>query len=180
MGNRKEPIWNPRLTGRIAYVEKDKGYGRVRQTDDGPEYFFHQSAVVNGNFRRLKSGDAVTFEPNLGDPALPLAARLAYQSLVDQGAEPGKATRERAQSIVATWQAATTPTTQPTALATPGMTQHEIRQTFACSASLVIGVSSTTKTVGLHLWPPSGLRRQIRLRRTRHNAKDRRITPKVA
>jgi cold shock CspA family protein len=72
---RKQQSWNPRLSGRVEYVRKDQGYGRVRQAD-GKSYFFHASAVTDGSFRRLKSGAAVQFEPNIGDPNEPLVARL--------------------------------------------------------------------------------------------------------
>jgi len=64
----------------------------------------------------------------------------AYKSLTDQGAPAGAATRERAEAIVAAWQAATTPkpnqtgslkVAQPEPLGTVRFTRREVRQIFA-------------------------------------------------
>jgi hypothetical protein len=68
----------------------------------------------------------------------------AYQSLVDQGAEPGKVTRERAQAIVSTWQASLAPTPPaPTPSTTrtgspelPAITTRDIRQIFLFGAGV--------------------------------------------
>jgi hypothetical protein len=46
--------------------------------------------------------------PNAEQTATSVLA--AYQSLIDQGAQPGKATRERAEAIVDSWQASLAPT----------------------------------------------------------------------
>ncbi len=49
--------------GTIKRMVLDKGFGFVAD-DAGREYFFHQSACAN--FRALREGQSVTFEPGQG------------------------------------------------------------------------------------------------------------------
>jgi len=52
-------------TGTIKRIVSDKGFGFVA-ADDGNEYFFHQSAVADGQFNQLREGQAVTFQTGQG------------------------------------------------------------------------------------------------------------------
>lgn len=50
-----------RLSGTIARVRRDKGFGFIR-ADTGIEYFFHRSELQHGlDFQTLQEGAAVTF-----------------------------------------------------------------------------------------------------------------------
>ena len=51
-------------TGTIKRLVSDKGFGFVAAAD-GNEYFFHQSACVDG-FDQLREGQAVTFDTGQG------------------------------------------------------------------------------------------------------------------
>jgi CspA family cold shock protein len=51
--------------GTIKRVVSDKGFGFVAAAD-GKEYFFHQSAVADGQFDQLREGQAVTFQTGQG------------------------------------------------------------------------------------------------------------------
>jgi len=51
--------------GTIKRVVSDKGFGFVAGPD-GSEYFFHQSAVADGQFDQLREGQAVTFQTGQG------------------------------------------------------------------------------------------------------------------
>jgi CspA family cold shock protein len=52
-----------RLTGTVARVILDKGFGFVKAAS-GKEFFFHRTAV--DNFDGLREGQAVTFEEGMG------------------------------------------------------------------------------------------------------------------
>jgi len=52
------------MNGTIKRLVSDKGFGFVAAAD-GQEYFFHQSAC-DGQFDRLREGQAVTFETGQG------------------------------------------------------------------------------------------------------------------
>ena len=52
------------MNGTIKRLVSDKGFGFVAATD-GTEYFFHQSACLDG-FDRLREGQAVTFNTGQG------------------------------------------------------------------------------------------------------------------
>lgn len=51
--------------GVIKRLIHDKGFGFV-QASDGHEYFFHQSAVVDGHFSELREGQTLTFDTGQG------------------------------------------------------------------------------------------------------------------
>lgn len=51
--------------GTIKRLVSEKGFGFVAGPD-GSEYFFHQSACVDGQFDQLREGQAVTFDTGQG------------------------------------------------------------------------------------------------------------------
>ncbi|MEO8682478.1 MAG: cold shock domain-containing protein [Vicinamibacterales bacterium] len=66
------------LTGIIARLLLDKGFGFIRTSDD-LEYFFHRSALPPGAlFEQLREGQAVTF--HVGDSAKGPRAELVFVS----------------------------------------------------------------------------------------------------
>lgn len=50
------------MTGKIARVIVDKGFGFLRGDADGVERFFHRSAVWGSPFETLREGQPVEFE----------------------------------------------------------------------------------------------------------------------
>jgi CspA family cold shock protein len=52
-------------TGTIKRLVSEKGFGFVAAAD-GNEYFFHQSAVADGQFDQLREGQSVTFNTGQG------------------------------------------------------------------------------------------------------------------
>ena len=54
------------MTGKIARVMADKGFGFITG-EDGSDYFFHRSAVTGGGlFEQLRDGSPVTFDVGQG------------------------------------------------------------------------------------------------------------------
>jgi cold shock protein len=53
------------MNGTIKRLVSDKGFGFVAAAD-GNEYFFHQSACVDGGFDQLREGQSVTFTTGHG------------------------------------------------------------------------------------------------------------------
>ncbi len=53
------------MNGRIKRLNSGKGFGFVG-TEDGNDYFFHQSACNGVQFDDLREGQAVTFEDGHG------------------------------------------------------------------------------------------------------------------
>jgi CspA family cold shock protein len=53
------------MNGTIKRLVSDKGFGFVAAAD-GNEYFFHQSACVDGSFDQLREGQSVTFATGQG------------------------------------------------------------------------------------------------------------------
>lgn len=53
------------MNGTIKRLVSDKGFGFV-QTEDGTEYFFHQSACADVRFDELREGQVLTFEKGQG------------------------------------------------------------------------------------------------------------------
>lgn len=51
--------------GTIKRLVSDKGFGFIA-TDDGPEYFFHQSSCQQTSFDELREGQTVTFDVGNG------------------------------------------------------------------------------------------------------------------
>lgn len=52
--------------GRIARLDAKNDHGFI-ETPDGREIYFHRNSVVNGDFDRLKEGDAVRFHEEAGE-----------------------------------------------------------------------------------------------------------------
>ena len=58
------------MTGTIAKVMSDKGFGFI-QGEDGQEYFIHRSAVRDGSvFEQLREGQPIVFDAGRGDKGL--------------------------------------------------------------------------------------------------------------
>lgn len=53
------------MNGTIKRLVSDKGFGFVAASD-GNEYFFHQSACLDGNFDQLREGQTVSFNTGQG------------------------------------------------------------------------------------------------------------------
>lgn len=53
------------MTGTIKRLVSDKGFGFLAAAD-GQEYFFHQSALADGQFSQLREGQPVTFNTGQG------------------------------------------------------------------------------------------------------------------
>jgi cold shock CspA family protein/ribosome-associated translation inhibitor RaiA len=53
-------------SGRVARLHADDGYGFI-ETRDGREVYFHRHSVVGGDFARLRVGDRVRFNQELGE-----------------------------------------------------------------------------------------------------------------
>jgi CspA family cold shock protein len=62
------------MNGTIKRLVSDKGFGFVA-AEDGKEYFFHQSACLDGGFEQLREGQSVTFNTGQG-PKGPRAENL--------------------------------------------------------------------------------------------------------
>ncbi len=60
--------------GLVVKLFDEPGYGFLR-TPDGQELYFHENAVLHGDFRRLAIGTEVRFEPSEGE-AGPQASSL--------------------------------------------------------------------------------------------------------
>ena len=53
------------LTGTIARLQAEKGFGFIRDTG-GQDYFFHRSAVSGEGMENLREGDSVEFTVGQG------------------------------------------------------------------------------------------------------------------
>lgn len=53
------------INGTIKRLVSDKGFGFVL-AEDGTEYFFHQSGLVDARFDELREGQALTFVKGQG------------------------------------------------------------------------------------------------------------------
>jgi CspA family cold shock protein len=62
------------INGTVKRLVSDKGFGFV-MAEDGTEYFFHQSALADGQFDQLREGQALTFVKGQG-PKGPRAENL--------------------------------------------------------------------------------------------------------
>ena len=65
------------MTGTIAKLIRDKGFGFIKGVDDS-EYFFHSTAVKNGGWDELEEGQRVTFDATKG-PKGPRAEQVTPQ-----------------------------------------------------------------------------------------------------
>lgn len=50
-----------RVTGTVARLLRDKGFGFVKSEEGGGECFFHRSSVRGGRFEDLSEGDRVEY-----------------------------------------------------------------------------------------------------------------------
>ena len=51
------------MLGQIRKLVKDKGFGFIRDTHSGEEYFFHRSQLVIPNqFEKMSEGQSVVFD----------------------------------------------------------------------------------------------------------------------
>lgn len=53
------------MKGKIRTLKADKGFGFIKG-EDGVEYFFHQSALLNIRMDELSERQEVNFEPSEG------------------------------------------------------------------------------------------------------------------
>ena len=53
------------MTGTIRTLRVDKGFGFIKD-EAGKEYFFHRSAVHDGELEDLQEGDAIEFDAGQG------------------------------------------------------------------------------------------------------------------
>jgi len=63
--------------GRIAQLFPEEGYGFI-ESPDGREIYFHQNALINGDFEKLAVGSAVVFAEEQGDEG-PQASTVRLQ-----------------------------------------------------------------------------------------------------
>ena len=50
------------MNGTVKRIVTDKGFGFIL-ADDGKEYFFHSSSVMDGRYNALTEGQKVSFDP---------------------------------------------------------------------------------------------------------------------
>jgi len=55
------------MQGVVARIISEKGFGFIKASGSGKEFFFHRSTVTSpGGYNGLHEGDLVTFEPAQG------------------------------------------------------------------------------------------------------------------
>jgi len=64
------------MTGKVARMKKDNGYGFITPDDGSKDVFFHAQSVADGVYDDLNEGDAVTFDIEQG-PKGPAATNVA-------------------------------------------------------------------------------------------------------
>lgn len=64
------------MTGTIARIVADRGFGFITPSEGGDDVFFHARALVDIEFDDVKEGDTVTFDVENG-PKGPAAANVA-------------------------------------------------------------------------------------------------------
>ncbi len=64
------------MTGKIARMKKDNGYGFITPDDGSKDVFFHAQSVVDVAYDDLNEGDAVSFDIEEG-PKGPAATNVA-------------------------------------------------------------------------------------------------------
>ena len=52
-----------RIEGTVVRRVIPKKFGFIRATDDGVEYFYHETDIVNATFETLEDGNRVSFTP---------------------------------------------------------------------------------------------------------------------
>ncbi len=55
------------MTGTIARMFNDKGYGFIKRDDGQKDLFFHAKELKGVTFEELREGDALTFEVGHND-----------------------------------------------------------------------------------------------------------------
>lgn len=63
------------MTGTIARIVSDRGFGFIKPSDGGDDLFFHARSLVSVEFDDLREGDNVTFDVENG-PKGPAAANV--------------------------------------------------------------------------------------------------------
>ncbi len=59
------------MKGTIARVVVDKNFGFITSDEDGKDYFFHKSVLINSeSFTQALKGLTVTFEPQQSEKGL--------------------------------------------------------------------------------------------------------------
>ena len=74
------------MTGTIARIVSDRGFGFIKPSDGGDDLFFHARSLVSTEFDDLKEGDSVTFDVENG-PKGPAAANVERAEGGDAPAE---------------------------------------------------------------------------------------------
>ena len=54
------------MTGKVARMKKDNGYGFITPDDGSKDVFFHAQSVADGVYDELNEGDAVSFDIEQG------------------------------------------------------------------------------------------------------------------
>jgi cold shock protein len=68
------------MTGIIKTLRVEKGFGFIRDTTSGKEFFFHQSAIFGEGIADLREGDSVEFELGEAGPKGPRAENVRRTS----------------------------------------------------------------------------------------------------
>ncbi len=63
------------MTGTIARMKKDNGYGFITPDDGSKDVFFHAQSVVDGVYDELTEGEKVSFDVEQG-PKGPAATNV--------------------------------------------------------------------------------------------------------
>jgi CspA family cold shock protein len=58
------------MQGKVKWFNSAKGYGFIGRNDGEPDVFFHYTAIQMDGYRKVKEGDAVTFNVVKGEKGL--------------------------------------------------------------------------------------------------------------
>ena len=64
------------MQGKVVFFQSQKGWGFVKNEDDGKEYFVHHTAIVAEGYRDLKKDQAVNFDIEEGPNGKKQAANV--------------------------------------------------------------------------------------------------------
>lgn len=56
-----------RYLAQIARLNPEEGYGYIQPLEEGPEIYFDQNSLLNGDFADLTTGTYVTYEEDIGE-----------------------------------------------------------------------------------------------------------------
>lgn len=56
--------------GTVKWFNNAKGFGFIRQNDEGPDVFVHYTQISGDGFKTLQEGDPVSFELKEGPKGL--------------------------------------------------------------------------------------------------------------